>query len=81
VAGCGEGAVMTVSAFGSGEAARIRARLAGLAEERTALEAQLATLEDECPVMPDERVVGLAAQGCPSDSVRHRIRLNALATL
>ena len=45
---------MTSPVSGGGEAARIRARLAGLAEERAALEARLAALEGERPVAPNE---------------------------
>ncbi|MCY4503344.1 MAG: hypothetical protein OXE57_17490, partial [Alphaproteobacteria bacterium] len=45
---------MTSPVSGGGEAARIRARLAGLAEERAALEARLAALEGERPAAPDK---------------------------
>ena len=40
------------------EAARIRARLAGLAEERAVLEARLAALEGAYPVVPDGNPAG-----------------------
>ena len=48
---------MTPPASGGGEAARIRARLAGLAEERASLEARLAELEADRPATPDEGAV------------------------
>ena len=49
---------MTSPVFGGGEAARIRARLAGLAEERAALEARLAALKGKRPAAPDEEIAG-----------------------
>ena len=44
---------MTSPASDGGEAARIRARLAGLAAERASLEARLVVLEQERPAEPD----------------------------
>ncbi len=44
---------MTFPASEGGEAARIRARLAGLAEERAALETRLAALEDPASAAPE----------------------------
>ena len=46
---------MTLPVSDGGEAARIRARLASLAEKRAALQARLAALEGERPAAPDER--------------------------
>ena len=56
-AGCGDGAV-TSSASDGDEAARIRARLAGLAEERAALEARLAALTGERMSSPEDGTAG-----------------------
>lgn len=53
---------MTFPASEGGEAERIRARLAGLAEERASLEARLAELEADRPAAPDEG----AATGSPA---------------
>ena len=51
---------MTSAVSDGDEAARIRARLAGLAEERAALEARLAALEDEPSSAPDYDATGEA---------------------